>query len=132
MIGIAVGVWALIVVLSVMNGFQKEVRTRILGVAFVSGVNLYATVLVVGLGIHYHWVAGLPPELDVLADALVDAGAYGARLTGAGFGGCVVGLVAAGGVDDIVARAGARYRSTTGLTPVPLVVRAVDGAGLVT
>lgn len=32
MIGIALGVWALIVVLSVMNGFQKEVRTRILGV----------------------------------------------------------------------------------------------------
>jgi lipoprotein-releasing system permease protein len=32
MIGIAVGVWALIVVLSVMNGFQKEVRTRILAV----------------------------------------------------------------------------------------------------
>ncbi|HUG76627.1 MAG TPA: lipoprotein-releasing ABC transporter permease subunit, partial [Burkholderiales bacterium] len=32
-IGICVGVWALIVVLSVMNGFQKEVRTRILGVA---------------------------------------------------------------------------------------------------
>jgi lipoprotein-releasing system permease protein len=33
MIGIFVGVWALIVVLSVMNGFQKEVRARILGVA---------------------------------------------------------------------------------------------------
>ena len=33
MIGIGVGVWALIVVLSVMNGFQKEVRERILGVA---------------------------------------------------------------------------------------------------
>jgi len=33
MIGIFVGVWVLIVVLSVMNGFQKEVRTRILGVA---------------------------------------------------------------------------------------------------
>lgn len=32
MIGIALGVWALIVVLSVMNGFQKEVRERILGV----------------------------------------------------------------------------------------------------
>ena len=33
MIGIAVGVWALIVVLSVMNGFQTELRARILGVA---------------------------------------------------------------------------------------------------
>ena len=33
MLGIALGMTALIVVLSVMNGFQKEIRTRILGVA---------------------------------------------------------------------------------------------------
>jgi len=33
MIGIALGVWALIVVMSVMNGLQQEVRSRILGVA---------------------------------------------------------------------------------------------------
>ena len=31
-------------------------------------------------------------ELDTLVDRLVAAGAYGARLTGAGFGGCAVGL----------------------------------------
>lgn len=33
MLGIMLGMTALIVVLSVMNGFQKEIRTRILGVA---------------------------------------------------------------------------------------------------
>lgn len=33
MLGIAVGVWALITVLSVMNGFEKELRERILGMA---------------------------------------------------------------------------------------------------
>ena len=71
------------------------------------------------------------PELDALVDALVREGAYGARLTGAGFGGCVVGLVATEQVDAVVARAAARYRSATGLTPMPLVVRAVDGAGRV-
>ncbi|ACO74812.1 LolC [Laribacter hongkongensis HLHK9] len=32
-VGIALGVAALIIVLSVMNGFQKEIRTRMLGVA---------------------------------------------------------------------------------------------------
>ncbi|MDO2038584.1 ABC transporter permease, partial [Escherichia coli] len=31
MIGLALGVLAMIIVLSVMNGFQKEMRTRILG-----------------------------------------------------------------------------------------------------
>ena len=34
MIGIALGVWALIVVLLVMNGFQKELCICILGVVF--------------------------------------------------------------------------------------------------
>jgi lipoprotein-releasing system permease protein len=33
MVGIALGVWALVVILSVMNGLQGEIRTRILGVA---------------------------------------------------------------------------------------------------
>ncbi len=41
-IGIAIGVWALITVLSVMNGFQSEIRERILGMAAhatISGMN---------------------------------------------------------------------------------------------
>ena len=40
MLGIALGVAALIIVLSVMNGFQKEVRDRMLGV--VSHIEIYA------------------------------------------------------------------------------------------
>jgi galactokinase len=71
------------------------------------------------------------PDLDVLVDELVAAGAFGARLTGAGFGGCAVALVARDRVDQVVARATARYVAATGLTPMPFVVRAVDGAGRV-
>ncbi|HEX6232789.1 MAG TPA: galactokinase [Jiangellaceae bacterium] len=33
------------------------------------------------------------PEVDVAFDTLLDAGAYGARITGGGFGGCVIALV---------------------------------------
>ena len=33
MMGIAIGVWALITVLSIMNGFERELRERILSVA---------------------------------------------------------------------------------------------------
>ncbi len=40
MLGIALGVAALIIVLSVMNGFQKEVRDRMLGV--VSNIEIFA------------------------------------------------------------------------------------------
>ncbi|MGY8905318.1 MAG: lipoprotein-releasing ABC transporter permease subunit [Burkholderiales bacterium] len=40
MLGIALGVAALIIVLSVMNGFQKEVRDRMLGV--ISHIEIYA------------------------------------------------------------------------------------------
>ncbi len=43
----------------------------LLGLSFISGVNLYATVAVVGLSIKYGLVHGLPPELGVLANNAV-------------------------------------------------------------
>ena len=41
------------------------------------------------------------PELDALVDRLLGLGAYGARLTGGGFGGCVIALVARDRVPDV-------------------------------
>jgi galactokinase len=69
------------------------------------------------------------PELDALVAALEAAGALGARLTGAGFGGCVVALTPTGGADGIAAAASARYRAETGLEPRSWVCHAAAGAG---
>jgi galactokinase len=69
------------------------------------------------------------PELDLLADLLMEHGAYGARLTGAGFGGCVVALIQRNHADDLVARVVPRYHDATGLHPAAFSVRASAGAG---
>lgn len=42
------------------------------------------------------------PELEALVDAATRAGALGARLTGAGFGGCTVSLVASAAVERFI------------------------------
>ncbi|HKA93342.1 MAG TPA: galactokinase [Acidimicrobiia bacterium] len=68
-------------------------------------------------------------ELDLAVDLLVEHGAIGARLTGAGFGGCVVALVARHQVGDVARKTVARYRAETGLDAEAFEVRAVDGAG---
>ena len=69
------------------------------------------------------------PELDALVEALVDAGALGARLTGAGFGGAVVAVCDAGDVSAVGGAAMSRYRAATGREPQAFTCRAVDGAG---
>ena len=69
------------------------------------------------------------PELDVLVAELVDSGAFGARLTGGGFGGCVVAVCDAESTDAIARAASGRYRECTGCEPTAFLCRAVDGAG---
>jgi galactokinase len=68
------------------------------------------------------------PELDALVDALRDAGALGARLTGAGFGGCVVGVADRSVAERIVETAAGRYWASSGHMPRAYVFRGVDGA----
>jgi galactokinase len=67
-------------------------------------------------------------ELDLLVDLLVAAGAVGARLTGAGFGGCIVALVQRNHADDIAARSVLTYEKETGRAADAFVATAVDGA----
>jgi galactokinase len=69
------------------------------------------------------------PELDALVAALVGAGALGARLTGAGFGGCAVALVRSGEEARVARDAERRYVEATGLTATTYRCRPVAGAG---
>ncbi len=73
------------------------------------------------------------PALDLLVELLVANGATGARLTGAGFGGCVVALVQRNHADDVLAKVVARYRVETAQEasappPISFVARATAGA----
>jgi galactokinase len=71
-------------------------------------------------------------ELDAItAEARSQRACYGARLTGAGFGGCAVALVAADDEDDFMDRVRRGYHSRTGRDADIFATRPVDGAHLI-
>jgi galactokinase len=69
------------------------------------------------------------PELDALVDELIAAGAHGARLTGGGFGGCVVGLVSEADARGACERVARSYLARTGLHATAHLVRPAPGVG---
>jgi galactokinase len=69
------------------------------------------------------------PELDVMASVAQSLdGCYGARLTGAGFGGCTVNLVAHESAGEFARALTNGYESQTGLRPEIYITRASNGA----
>ena len=69
------------------------------------------------------------PELDLLVEiALNVPGVFGARMTGAGFGGCTVNIVERDAVPALTDAINDRYPGKTGLTPEIYVCSAVNGA----
>jgi galactokinase len=72
------------------------------------------------------------PALDAIVRCARDHGAcFGARMTGAGFGGCAVALVRADMAEDFETQVSAAYTAETGLQPQVYVCRAADGAHVV-
>lgn len=72
------------------------------------------------------------PELDLLVGAAASInGCLGARLTGAGFGGCTVNLVLDDCVDSFVQQLTRTYKHQTGLHATVFATRASRGAHLI-
>jgi galactokinase len=72
------------------------------------------------------------PELELMVKLAVEQqGVQGARMTGAGFGGCTVNLVDADFVSQFENRVAAAYFGETGRRPEIYVCEASDGAGRV-
>jgi galactokinase len=73
------------------------------------------------------------PELDTLVEiAAAQPGCLGARLTGAGFGGCTVNLVRTESVDEFICNLSSQYHAITGKDAKVYVCQAADGAAVIT
>lgn len=71
-------------------------------------------------------------ELDTLVRIAVElSGCLGARLTGAGFGGCTVNLIQKAQAEEFMAELKHRYQSQTGILSKVTACQAMDGAGVV-
>jgi len=78
----------------------------------------------------------LRDDFEVSSDALnamvecasAHAACYGARMTGAGFGGCAMALIRADAAADFVAKTAAAYQQKTGHKPAVYVCQATNGA----
>ncbi len=69
------------------------------------------------------------PELDAAVDAATQAGALGARMTGAGFGGSAIALVPAALVEAVAQRCRRAFAAAGWQRPDVFTVRAAAGAG---
>jgi galactokinase len=70
-------------------------------------------------------------ELDAIVElAQAQEGCFGARMTGAGFGGCAVALVESAAADGFVREVAARYEAETRLQPRVYVCSASRGASI--
>ena len=78
----------------------------------------------------------LRDDYEVSSDALnamvetarAHAACFGARMTGAGFGGCAVAVIDAQAADDFAPRVAADYQAKTGHAPAVYVCQATNGA----
>jgi galactokinase len=70
------------------------------------------------------------PELDLMVEVANQLpGTYGARMTGGGFGGCTINLVAVEAVDEFRDRIAVGYKARTGIIPEIYVSAVCQGAG---
>jgi galactokinase len=71
-------------------------------------------------------------ELNIMVECAENqAGCYGARMTGAGFGGCAVALVRQDAAEAFSVGVAGEYKTATGLTPNVYICTATNGAEVV-